>query len=147
MTTTDSNFPNKILIVDDDPSLLRLLGIRLTAAGYNVESAASAKIALGILKSFHPQMVISDLRMEGMDGMALLREVRLRDPDLPVILITGHGDISTAVEAMREGAWDFLEKPFAGERLVALAGLEGLLAALRVVENGAKILRRNRRKI
>jgi CheY-like chemotaxis protein len=56
--------------------------------------------------------------MPGMDGMALLREVRLRDPDLPVILITGHGDISTAVEAMREGAWDFLEKPFAGERLV-----------------------------
>ena len=59
----------KNLLVDDDPSLLRLLGIRLSAAGYQIESANSAKMALGILKSFDPQLVISDLRMEGMDGM------------------------------------------------------------------------------
>ena len=67
LNPTVAESDNKILLVDDDPSLLRLLGIRLSAAGYQVESANNAKIALGRLESFHPQLVISDLRMEGMD--------------------------------------------------------------------------------
>ncbi|MFY0991273.1 sigma-54-dependent transcriptional regulator [Halomonas sp. C05BenzN] len=107
-----------VMIIDDEPHLRITAGQTLELAGYAPEPHASAEAALESLAPDFPGVVVSDIRMPGMDGMALLREVRNRDPDLPVILITGHGDISTAVEAMREGAWDFLEKPFAGERLV-----------------------------
>jgi two-component system, NtrC family, C4-dicarboxylate transport response regulator DctD len=107
-----------VMIIDDEPHLRITAGQTLELAGYAPEPHASAEEALSCLAPDFPGVVVSDIRMPGMDGMALLREVRLRDPDLPVILITGHGDISTAVEAMREGAWDFLEKPFATERLV-----------------------------
>jgi two-component system response regulator GlrR len=108
----------KILIVDDDPSLLRLLGIRLSAAGYLVESAANAKIALGILKSFHPQLVISDLRMEGMDGMALFDQIRQETPNLPVIIMTAHGTIPDAINATKQGVFSFLTKPFESQQLL-----------------------------
>ncbi|MBS9405070.1 sigma-54-dependent Fis family transcriptional regulator [Halomonas sp. TRM85114] len=107
-----------VMIIDDEPHLRITAGQTLELAGYTPEPHASAEAALECLAPDFPGVIVSDIRMPGMDGMTLLREVRLRDPDLPVILITGHGDISTAVEAMREGAWDFLEKPFAGERLV-----------------------------
>ncbi|MFN2331128.1 MAG: sigma-54-dependent transcriptional regulator [Halomonas sp.] len=107
-----------VIIIDDEPHLRISAGQTLELAGYLPEPYPSAEEALAVLAPDFPGVVVSDIRMPGMDGMALLREVRLRDPDLPVILITGHGDISTAVEAMREGAWDFLEKPFAAERLI-----------------------------
>ncbi|PXX96227.1 sigma-54-dependent transcriptional regulator [Halomonas sp. LBP4] len=107
-----------VMIIDDEPHLRITAGQTLELAGYAPEPHASAEAALEHLAPDFPGVVVSDIRMPGMDGMTLLREVRSRDPDLPVILITGHGDISTAVEAMRDGAWDFLEKPFAGERLV-----------------------------
>ncbi len=107
-----------VMIIDDEPHLRITAGQTLELAGYAPEPYASAEEALAALAPDFPGVIVSDIRMPGMDGMALLREVRSRDPDLPVILITGHGDISTAVEAMREGAWDFLEKPFAVERLV-----------------------------
>jgi two-component system C4-dicarboxylate transport response regulator DctD len=107
-----------VMIIDDEPHLRITAGQTLELAGYAPEPHVGAEAALEHLAPDFPGVIVSDIRMPGMDGMALLREVRLRDPDLPVILITGHGDISTAVEAMREGAWDFLEKPFAGERLV-----------------------------
>ena len=106
-----------VLIVDDEEHLRITAGQTLELAGYAPQTFASAEAALNALSVDYPGVLISDIRMPGMDGLALLREVRRRDPDLPVILVTGHGDISTAVEAMREGAWDFLEKPFAGERL------------------------------
>jgi two-component system response regulator GlrR len=108
----------KILIVDDDPSLLRLLGIRLSAAGYLVEAAANAKIALGILKSFHPQLVISDLRMEGMDGMALFEQIRQQSPNMPVIIMTAHGTIPDAINATKQGVFSFLTKPFESQQLL-----------------------------
>ena len=108
----------KILIVDDDPSLLRLLGIRLSAAGYFVESAANAKIALGKLKSFHPQLVISDLKMDGMDGMALFEQVRQQYPSMPVIIITAHGTIPDAINATKQGVFSFLTKPFESKELL-----------------------------
>ncbi|MCA1769437.1 MAG: sigma-54 dependent transcriptional regulator [Halomonas sp.] len=107
-----------VIIIDDEPHLRISAGQTLELAGYLPEPYPSAEEALAVLAPDFPGVVVSDIRMPGMDGMALLREVRLRDPDMPVILITGHGDISTAVEAMREGAWDFLEKPFAAERLI-----------------------------
>ena len=117
----------KILIVDDDPSLLRLLGIRLNAAGYKVESAKSGKEALGIIKSFHPQLVISDLRMDGMDGMALFEKIREQQPNLPVIIMTAHGTIPDAINATKQGVFSFLTKPFESREL-----LETVKQALRL---------------
>ncbi|WP_448547536.1 sigma 54-interacting transcriptional regulator [Thalassotalea fusca] len=119
MTTSDTQSPRKILIVDDDPSLLRLIGIRLKAAGYTVEPAANAKIALGILKSFHPHMVISDLRMEGMDGMALFEQIRQQYPSMPVVIMTAHGTIPDAINATKQGVFSFLTKPFESQELLA----------------------------
>jgi len=109
---------SRILIVDDDPSLLRLLGIRLTAAGYLVEPAANAKIALGKLKSFLPQLVISDLKMDGMDGMALFEQVRQQYPTMPVIIMTAHGTIPDAINATKQGVFSFLTKPFESKGLL-----------------------------
>jgi len=108
----------KVLIVDDDPSLLRLLSIRLSAAGYNVESAANAKIALGILQNFIPQIVISDLRMEGMDGMALFEQIRVQHPNIPVVIMTAHGTIPDAINATKQGVFSFLTKPFESQDLL-----------------------------
>jgi len=108
----------KILVVDDDPSLLRLIGIRLSAAGYQIESAKSAKIALGRLESFHPHLVISDLRMEGMDGMALFEQIRSKHPHIPVIIMTAHGTIPDAINATKQGVFGFLTKPFESKELL-----------------------------
>ncbi len=108
----------KILIVDDDPSLLRLLSIRLSAAGYKIESAANAKIALGILQHFIPQVVISDLRMEGMDGMALFEQIRIQHPNIPVVIMTAHGTIPDAINATKQGVFSFLTKPFESQELL-----------------------------
>lgn len=116
LTTDQTN--NKILIVDDDPSLLRLIGIRLSAAGYQIESAKSAKIALGRLETFHPQLVISDLRMEGMDGMALFEQIRAKHPHIPVIIMTAHGTIPDAINATKQGVFSFLTKPFESKELL-----------------------------
>lgn len=115
---TTVNVGSKILIVDDDPSLLRLLGIRLSAAGYQVESAKNAKIALGRLESFHPQLVISDLKMEGMDGMALFEQIRAKHPHIPVIIMTAHGTIPDAISATKQGVFSFLTKPFESKELL-----------------------------
>lgn len=117
MNNTDLTH-NKILIVDDDPSLLRLLGIRLNAAGYTVKSAANAKIALGVLESFQPHMVISDLRMEGMDGMALFEQIRQQFPNMPVVIMTAHGTIPDAINATKQGVFSFLTKPFESQELL-----------------------------
>ena len=115
---TDIDISKNVLVVDDDPSLLRLLSIRLNAAGYTVESAANAKIALGILKSFHPDMVISDLRMEGMDGMALFEQIRAQSPNMPVVIMTAHGTIPDAINATKQGVFSFLTKPFESQELL-----------------------------
>ncbi|GAA6203624.1 MULTISPECIES: sigma 54-interacting transcriptional regulator [Thalassotalea] len=107
-----------ILIVDDDPSLLRLLGIRLSAAGYDVLPAKNAKEALGLLKSSQPQLVISDLKMDGMDGMALFEKIRQQQPNLPVIIMTAHGTIPDAINATKQGVFSFLTKPFQSQELL-----------------------------
>jgi two-component system response regulator GlrR len=118
MNIDNNQIYKKILIVDDDPNLLRLLGIRLSAAGYIVESAASAKIALGTLKSFQPHMIISDLRMEGMDGMALFEQVRQQYPHMPVVIMTAHGTIPDAINATKQGVFSYLTKPFESKELL-----------------------------
>ena len=104
-----------VMVIDDEPHLRITASQTLELAGYTPHCFESAEQALAALPNDFPGVIVSDIRMPGMDGMALLHELHSRDATLPIILITGHGDISTAVEAMRAGAWDFLEKPFALE--------------------------------
>lgn len=113
-----SDSPPKILLVDDDRDLLRLLSIRLNAAGYQVASAESGDKAMALLASSWPQLVITDLRMEGMDGMALFDAIRKSSATLPVIILTAHGSIPEAVEATRLGVFAFLTKPFDSKLLL-----------------------------
>ena len=108
----------RILLVDDDADLLRLLSIRLRASGYQVEAVDSGRRALGCLPVFQPQLVITDLRMEGMDGLDLFDRIRERQPTLPVIILTAHGTIPDAVEATRNGVFGYLTKPFDGKALL-----------------------------
>ncbi|HET9679295.1 MAG TPA: sigma 54-interacting transcriptional regulator, partial [Gammaproteobacteria bacterium] len=109
-----------LLLVDDDPGLLRLLSIRLKTAGYDVETASDGQEALDRLDSYTPSAVITDLRMDGMDGLALLKELAQRRPGLPVLLITAHGTIPDAVAATQAGAFGFLTKPVDKSELLKL---------------------------
>jgi two-component system response regulator GlrR len=119
---TATNIKPKVLLVDDDVGLLRLLSIRLGAAGYEVDTADSAKKALGRLPSFQPQVVITDLRMDGMDGMELSNVIHERNPSLPVIILTAHGTIPDAVEATKRGVFGYLTKPFDSKELLETVG-------------------------
>jgi two-component system response regulator GlrR len=107
----------KILLVDDDPGLLRLLSIRLRAEDYEVEAVESAHKALGVLHRFRPDLVITDLRMDKMDGIGLLKELQTRSPGLRVVIITAHGTIPDAVVATQSGAFGFLTKPIDKDEL------------------------------
>jgi two-component system response regulator GlrR len=108
----------RILLVDDDPGLLRLLSIRLHAEGYEIEAVESAEAALGALPVFRPDLVITDLRMDNMDGIGLLKEIQRRRPGLCVLLLTAHGTIPDAVEATQSGAFGFLTKPVDKKQLL-----------------------------
>ena len=108
----------KILLVDDDPGLLRLLSIRLRAEGYDVEAVESAHKALATLNRFSPDLVITDLRMDKMDGIGLLKELQTRSPGLRVVIITAHGTIPDAVVATQSGAFGFLTKPVDKDELM-----------------------------
>ncbi|WP_018604323.1 sigma-54-dependent transcriptional regulator [Uliginosibacterium gangwonense] len=106
------------LLIEDDPHVLYGCEQALYIDEIASVGVDSAEKALRLLTPDYPGVIISDIRLPGMDGMALLREVHERDPDLPVILITGHGDVALAVQAMKDGAHDFIEKPFTPEVLV-----------------------------
>jgi two-component system response regulator GlrR len=108
----------RILIVDDDPGLLRLLTIRLRAESYDVEAVEGAAQALASTSRFRPDLVISDLRMEPVDGIGLLKELQNRWPGLKVILLTAHGTIPDAVQATQMGAFGFLTKPVDKQELL-----------------------------
>ena len=108
----------KILLVDDDPGLLRLLSIRLRAEQYDVEAVESAEKALAVLHRFRPDLVITDLRMDKMDGIGLLKELQSRSPGLRVVIITAHGTIPDAVLATQSGAFGFLTKPIDKDELM-----------------------------
>jgi two-component system response regulator GlrR len=109
----------RVLVVDDDPGLLRLLTIRLRAQNYEVEPVSSATDALASVARFRPDLVVTDLRMAQMDGIALLRELQRRWPSLNVIMLTAHGTIPDAVKATQSGAFAFLTKPVEKEQLLA----------------------------
>jgi two-component system response regulator GlrR len=108
----------QILLVDDDVGLLRLLAMRLNAAGYSVETAESGEKALAYLAASQPQLVITDLRMDGIDGMMLYGAIHERHPALPVIILTAHGTIPDAVEAIKRGVFGYLTKPFDSKGLL-----------------------------
>ena len=101
----------RLLLVDDDPSLLKLLGMRLSSEGYQITTAASGPEALRLLQKEQIDLVISDLRMDEMDGLALFGEIQKRNPSLPVIILTAHGSIPDAVSATQQGVFSFLTKP------------------------------------
>jgi len=108
----------KLLLVDDDPDLLRLLSIRLQGAGYAVSAVESAEAALSQVSVSCPDVVITDLRMGGMDGMALFESLQKKHPALPVIILTAHGTIPDAVAATQRGVFGYLTKPFEGKALI-----------------------------
>lgn len=106
-----------IFFIDDEEHIRIATAQMLELEGYEVTTFSNAKAALQQLDTQWPGIVISDIRMPEMDGMAFMRKAQALDPDLPIVLVTGHGDITMAIKAIREGAYDFLEKPFHNEML------------------------------
>jgi two-component system response regulator GlrR len=117
----------RIMLVDDDRSLLRLLSMRLTAAGYEIKAVENGEQALAELPLFHPHLIITDLQMDGMGGMALFHKVHNSNPSLPVMVLTAHGTIPDAVEATSRGVFSYLTKPFDSKIL-----LEQVARALKI---------------
>jgi DNA-binding NtrC family response regulator len=113
--------PLSVLIVDDDVALLEALpeALRLRMGGVTVETADSAAAALTRMADRNYDVIVTDIRMPGMDGLKLLEEIRTRQPDTPTLIITGHGDNDLVVHALRGGARDFIEKPIDRDYFVA----------------------------
>ena len=111
----------KVLIIEDDPDVALGCEQALQLEGFTAEVAGSAEQGRKRLGADFPGIVVSDIRLPGRDGLSLQRDLHALDPELPVVLITGHGDVSMAVQAMKDGAYDFLQKPFAPEQLVDIA--------------------------
>lgn len=108
-----------VFLVEDDAAVRKGCEQALSIADIPVRGFACAETLLKAMHEQRPALVVTDVRLPGRDGISLLRELRLLDRELPVLLMTGHGDVAMAVEAMREGAHDFIEKPFPSERLIA----------------------------
>ncbi|MBD1597488.1 sigma-54-dependent transcriptional regulator [Pseudomonas typographi] len=106
-----------VCVIDDEASIREAIEQFLGLCGFTVQTFERADVCLAQLPTDYPGVVVTDVRMPGMDGMALLAELQARDPGLPVILLTGHGDVPMAVAAIRSGAYDFIEKPFDPEQL------------------------------
>ncbi|MBD8513442.1 sigma-54 dependent transcriptional regulator [Photobacterium sp. 2_MG-2023] len=107
-----------VIFIDDEKTIRDSLGQTLELEDYQVQLFSSARQALSVFDNQFPGVIITDINMPGMDGMTFLQQALAIDAELPVIMLTGHGDISTAVDAMRIGAYDFLEKPFSTEHLL-----------------------------
>ncbi len=123
-------------VVDDDDAMRQSLAAVLEDAGYEVHAYSRAEEFLAHHRASRPACVVSDVRMPGMDGVALLRQLRAGRDSLPLVLITGHGDVPLAVDAMKAGAVDFLEKPFEPEAL--LAAVQSALQAQATATDEAK---------
>jgi two-component system C4-dicarboxylate transport response regulator DctD len=108
-----------VVLVEDEAALRLATGQTLELGGFTVTACASAEQAGDLLGHDYPGVLVTDVRLPGRSGLQLLAQVMAIDADLPVVLVTGHGDVDMAVEAMRAGAYDFIEKPFASERLLA----------------------------
>jgi DNA-binding NtrC family response regulator len=135
MDPINKNAKGWILVVDDEPLKRITLQIELTEAGYQVYEAAEAKTALRVLEARPIDVVVTDLRMPGMDGLMFLEHVKQRRPDVHVILMTAYGTVDTAVAAMKRGAYDYLTKPFTTD--VLLSKIDHLLAYRRTLAEPA----------
>ena len=144
------NGKSKVAIIDDEVDMRESVAQWLQLSGFEPVCFDAAEPALKVIGAEFPGVVISDIRMPGMDGMALLRRLQSIDPGLPVILMTGHGDVPMAVEAMRIGAFDFVEKPFEPDRLAELCRKAGearartleTRALRRELSDGSVVMRR-----
>jgi two-component system response regulator FixJ len=123
----------KVYVIDDDPAMRDSLDFLLGAAGYTVTLFETAQDFLDKLPGLSFGCILSDVRMPGIDGLDLLKRLKSDRTSLPVLIMTGHGDVPLAVEAMKLGAADFLEKPFEDDRLVAMID-----TALKNAESGAR---------
>src|SRR3982750_3337097 len=114
----------EVLVVDDEADIRDLVSGVLEDEGYSVRTAADSTSALDAIEERRPSLVLLDVWLQGsrLDGLQLLEQVKRRDPTLPVLMISGHGNLDTAVAAIREGAVDFIEKPFKADRLLHLVG-------------------------
>src|SRR3990170_8348544 len=114
----------EVLVVDDEADIRDLVAGVLEDEGYTVRTAADSSSALEAIEDRRPSLVLLDVWLQGsrLDGLQLLEQVKSRDPTLPVIMISGHGNLDTAVAAIREGAVDFIEKPFEAGKLLHLVG-------------------------
>ena len=125
----------KVLLVDDEADLLRLWRLRLESKDYEVAVAESGEEALAVFHAFKPDVVLTDLRMPGIDGLALFEAIRRQNKSVPVIIITAHGSIPEAIEATRQGVFSFLTKPIEGaallrevDRAIEMTGGAGVLS-------------------
>jgi two-component system, NtrC family, response regulator GlrR len=134
-----------LLLVDDDPDLLKLLAIRLKASGYTVATAASGQQALSMIAAERPDLVVTDLRMAGLDGMALFHEIERRHSGLPVIMLTAHGTIPDAVAATQQGVFGYITKPYDAHQLLQqierALSLHGTASRTRDTQNAASAWR------
>jgi two-component system C4-dicarboxylate transport response regulator DctD len=130
--------PKQVAVVDDDAAIRAAVSQTLTLAGLDPIPFEAAAAALEALSADFEGVVVADLRMPGMDGLTLQRRLQAVDPELPVMLITGHGDIEDAVSAMQGGAYDFIPKPFSADRL--LASIHRALAFRRLVLENRRLL-------
>jgi PAS domain S-box-containing protein len=108
---------DKLLLIDDEPDILRVLTMSLKADGYDVVSAVNGAEGIAVFEKEQPDIVITDIKMPGMDGIEVLKKVKALNADIEVIIITGHGDIENAIEALKHGASDFINKPVRDEAL------------------------------
>src|SRR5712671_1065066 len=118
-----------VLLVDDEATIRQAVTQWLGLAGFETLVHEKASTALNVLTVDFPGVLVTDLKMHGLSGMDLLRHAQQMDPELPVIMITGHGDVETAVVAMRLGAYDFIEKPFPPDGFSRLSGAPSKSAA------------------
>ena len=118
MNTNPQQARRTILVVDDDQDILRLMVMRLKAAGYDTIAVSNGEAALAHIALNSPDLVITDLRMPGMDGMSLFNAIHATKPHLPVIIVTAHGSQVEALNAIQRGVFDFLTKPFDNKYLL-----------------------------
>ncbi|MBV2206236.1 MAG: sigma-54-dependent Fis family transcriptional regulator, partial [Pseudomonas sp.] len=108
----------QVVFIDDEAASRQAVQQWLELSGFEVRTFARAREALAVIDRDFPGVLISDVRMPDLDGLGLLEQLVELDPDLPVIMVTGHGDVPMAVQALHQGAYDFIEKPFTPERLL-----------------------------
>lgn len=120
IAASDAFSPRRVVVIEDEQAFLHTVQRSLELAGFWVLPCSSAEAAVEVLAAGPVSVVLTDLRLPGADGLSVLDRVKAVDPELPVVLMTGHGDIPTAIQAIRAGAYEFLEKPFSRERLLAV---------------------------